>query len=128
MIKNLKNKIEKNIFIFGLVILILITALSTSFFNYKKKINEQTYNNFIDNIYLKKTLNNIIENLEPKYKKIKHRIKSGETFDKILEKYIIDKNEINKVKNSLSKKLNLNKLNTKLIITKLNQVKLLIKY
>ncbi len=117
MIKNLKNKVEKNILIFGLVILILITALSTSFFNYKKKINEQTYNNFIDNIYLKKTLNNIIENLEPKYKKIKHRIKSGETFDKILEKYIIDKNEINKVKNSLSKKLNLNKLNTKQIIT-----------
>ena len=117
MIKNFKNQLKKNILIFGLVFLILITALSTSFFNYKKKVYKETYNNFIDNIYFKKTLIHIIENLEPKYKKVKHKIRSGETFDKILEKYIIDKNEIIKVKNSLKKKINLNKLNTNQIIT-----------
>ena len=105
MIKNFKNQLKKNILIFGLVFLILITALSTSFFNYKKNAYRETYNNFIDNIYFKKTLIHIIENLEPKYKKVKHKIKSGETFDKILEKYIIDKNEIIKVKNFLKKKL-----------------------
>ena len=54
--------------------------------------------------------------LETKYKKIKHKIKSGETFDKILENYDIEKDEINKIKNSLEKKINLNKLNTKQII------------
>ena len=70
----------------------------------KKLIMKKTYNNFIDNIYFKKTLNHIIENLEPKYKKIKHKIKSGETFDKILENYSIEKNEIIKIKNSLKKK------------------------
>ena len=55
MLKDLRNKIRKNIQIFGLVILISITAVSTSLYNFKKKINIQTYNNFIDNNYFKKT-------------------------------------------------------------------------
>ena len=50
--------------------------------------------NIIDNVYLNNTLKYIIENLEPKYKKIKHKVKAGETFDKILETYSIDKKEI----------------------------------
>ena len=116
MLKNLQNKFKKNLEIFGLVILILITAISTSYFNYKKNLNDKTYNDFIDNVYFKKTLSHIIDNLEPKYKKVKHKIKSGETFDKILENYSIEKSEINKIKNSLKKKINLNKLNTKQII------------
>ena len=116
MIKNLKNKIKKNIEIFVLVLLIIITAISTSYFNYRKNLNNKFYNSFIDNIYFKKTLNHIVDNLEPKYEKIKHKIKSGETFDKILENYLIDKEEIIKIKNSLNKKVNLNKLNTKQII------------
>ena len=113
MLKNLQKKITKNLEIFGLVILIFITAVSTSYFNYKKNLNDQNYSNFIDNVYFKKTLNHLIDNLEPKYKKIKHKINSGETFDKILESYSIEKSEIVKIKNSLKKKVNLNKLNTK---------------
>ena len=116
MLKNLKSKIKQNIEIFGLVFLILLVAISTSYFNFKKKISVGTNESFIENIYFKKTLSHIIENLEPKYKKIKHKIKSGETFDKILENYSVDKKEIIKIKNSLKKKINLNKLNTKQII------------
>tara|TARA_Y100001970_G_scaffold251784_1_gene324975 strand:- start:590 stop:1882 length:1293 start_codon:yes stop_codon:yes gene_type:complete len=113
MLKKLKHKLKKNFEIFGLVILIIITATSTSFFNFKKNIENEIYNNFIDNIYFKKTLKHLIENLEPKYKKIKHKVKSGETFDKILENYSIDKKEIIKIKKSLENKVNINKLNTK---------------
>ena len=116
MLKNLQTKIKKNFEILGLVILIFITGIFTSYFNYKKNLNDQTYHNFIDNIYFKKTLNHILDNLDPKYKKIKHKIRSGETFDKILESYLIEKSEILKIKNSLKKKINLNKLNTKQII------------
>ena len=116
MLKNLKNKIRKNIQIFGLIFLIAITVISTSYFNFKKNNNIQAYNNFINNIYFKKTLSHIVDKLDPKYKKIKHKIKSGETFDKILESYSIEKNEIIKIKNSLKDKVNLNKLNTKQII------------
>ena len=116
MLKNLKNKIRKNIQIFGLIFLIAITVVLTSYFNFKKNNNIQAYNNFIDNVYFKKTLSHLVDNLEAKYKKIKHKIKSGETFDKILESYSIEKSEILKIKNSLKDKVNLNKLNTKQII------------
>jgi len=113
MLKNFKHKFKKNFEIFGLVILIILTAISSSYYNYKKNINQKTYDKIIDNVYLNKTLKYIIKNLEPKYKKIKHKIKAGETFNKILESYSIDKKEIIKIKNSLKKKINLNKLNTK---------------
>ena len=116
MLKNIQTKIKKNFEILGLVFLIFITAIFTNYFNYKKNLNDKTYNNFIDNVYFKKTLNHIFDNLDPKYKKIKHKIKSGETFDKILESYLIEKSEIIKIKNSLKNKINLNKLNTKQII------------
>ena len=105
MLKNLQNKIKKNFEIFGLIILIFFTAIFTSYFNYKKNLNDKVYNNFIDNIYFKKTLSHLIDNLEPKYKKVKHKIRAGETFDKILESYSIEKSEIIKIKNSLKKKL-----------------------
>ena len=116
MLNNFKFKFKKNFEIFGLIILIFITAIATSYFNYKKNLNEKTYTNFIDNVYFTKTLSYLIDNLEPKYKKVKHKIKSGETFDKILESYSIEKSEIIKIKTSLKKKINLNKLNTKQII------------
>jgi murein DD-endopeptidase MepM/ murein hydrolase activator NlpD len=113
MIKKFSIKIRKNIEISSLIFLIIITILSTVYFNYKKKINEKNYNSFIDNVYLKKTLNSIIDQLEPKYKKIYHLIKKGETFDRILNGYSIDKNEITVLKKALSKKVDLNKMNTK---------------
>ena len=104
MLKNLKNNFKKNLEIFGLILLIFITIISTSYFNYKKNLNNKTYNNFIGNVYFKKTLTHLFDNLEPKYKKIKHNVKPGETFDKILENYSIEKSEITKIKNSLKKK------------------------
>ena len=116
MLKNFKYKFRKNFEIFGLVTIILITAISTSYFNYKKKNNIEASINFVDNIYFKKTLNHIINNLDPKFKKIKHKVRSGETFDKILESYSISKKEIVKIKETLKKKVNINKLNTKQII------------
>ena len=90
MQKNLQNKFKKNFEIFGLVTLILLTAISMSYLNYKKNLNNKTYNNFIGNVYFKKTLTHLFDNLEPKYKKIKHNVKPGETFDKILENYSIE--------------------------------------
>ncbi len=113
MLKTFTYKIKKNFGIFSLVLLIIITVLSTTFFNHKKDINNQNFENLIDNIYLKKTLNYLINNLEPKYKKIYHKVKSGETFDKILDDYSIDKEEIILIKKNLKKKFNINKLNTK---------------
>ncbi len=116
MLKNFKQLIRKNFIISTLIILIFITTFLTSYYNNSKNYSDKAYNDFIDNVYLKKTLNHFVKNLEPKYKKIKHKIENGETFDKILENYSIKKKEIVKIKKSLKKKVNLNQLNTKQII------------
>ena len=52
-----------------------------------------------------------MDNLEPRFKKIEHEISVGETFDKILEEYSVEKTEIDQIKKELGKKINLNNLN-----------------
>ena len=76
MLKNLKLIIKRSFEIYFLILLILITIISTSYYNYTKNKFNNTYIELVYNIYFQKTLNHIIENLEPKYKKIKHKIKS----------------------------------------------------
>jgi murein DD-endopeptidase MepM/ murein hydrolase activator NlpD len=113
MLKSFIKIIKKNTEILALTLLILITVISTSYFKYKRDIAKINYNNFINNIYLKKTLNSVFNNLEPKFKKVNHKIRLGETFDEILKSYSIDKEEIIEIKKNLLTKFNLNKLNTK---------------
>ena len=113
MIKKLTIFLKEKFEIFILILIIITSSISITYFNHNKNVTNQNYNDLINNIYLKKTLNNIVNNLEPKYKKVNHKIKSGETFDKILNNYSIDKKEITNIKNSLKKKININKLNTK---------------
>ena len=112
MLKKFNSTIFKKFKILGLIFLIILTIIIVLKSNYQKNFNNKQYNNFIDNIYLKKTLNEIINNLEPRYKKYNHKIKSGETFDRILNNYSINKEEINIIKKNISKKININKLNT----------------
>ena len=128
MIKKIKLKIKKNTEIFALALLVLITIISTTYYNYNKTKVYENYKNTINNVYLKKTLDHLFNNLEPKFKKISHQISPGETFDNILEGYQIEKLEIQKIKKQLSKKINLNKLNTshKIILT-VDQSKNLVK-
>ena len=116
MLKFITQNLKKNFKIFVLFSLIISATFFISYFNYKKEIDNKTYISFIDNIYFKKTLKSVIKNLEPKFKRVKHKIQSGETFDKVLNNYYVDKKEIIKIKQSLSKSVNLNKLNTKQII------------
>ena len=112
MLKKIKSSLLNNLNIFGLILLIIFTIIVATLSNHQKKLSKNQHNNIIDNIYFKKTLNEIVNNLEPRYKKYNHKIKSGETFDKILNNYSINKEEINAIKESLSKKVNINKLNT----------------
>ena len=112
MINFLKNKVKKNAEIFALLVLILITIISTSYFNYNKKKIYFNYKTIINNIYLKKTLNYTFNQLEPRFKEIEHRVIEGETFDKILQSYEINSAEIEEIRNKISKKININKLNT----------------
>mgnify|MGYP001490404396 CR=1 FL=1 len=112
MLKNLKLKISDKKEIFILIVLLIITATITTYYNYDQKKTRNNFNNLINNIYLKKTTKHLLDKLEPKFKKIRHQISEGETFDMILNQYRIDKKEIQNLKDKLTKKINLNKLNT----------------
>ena len=111
MLKKIKIKIKKNLEIIALSFLILITIIFTSYYNYNKKKILDNYSNLLHNVYFKKSINYLLSNLEPRFKKIEHKINIGETFDEILEKYLVDKSEILQIKEELSKKVNINKLN-----------------
>ena len=112
MIQNLQKLLKKNTEILALFLLILISIISTTYFNYSKEKVINNYISSINNVYFKKTINHFLNNLEPKYKKIYHNISSGETFNSILEGYNVKEKEINELKKVLSKKVNLNKLKT----------------
>ncbi len=110
MFNKFKFKIQNEII--ALFALIIITTVLTLYYNYtKKKVNDD-YKQIIENIYFKKTINHFFNKLEPRFKKVTHNVKNGETFDSILENYLIDKEEVKILRNKLSKKVNLNKLKT----------------
>ena len=110
MFNKLKSKIKKHTEIVALTALILITIVSTSYYNQSKKKIYKNYKNTINNVYLKKTITHFFNSLEPKFKKVTHTINVGETFNSILEDYSIDKKEINEIKKTLTKEIDLNKL------------------
>ena len=111
MLKKIRLNLKKNLEIFSLGLLIVITITFTSYYNYNKKNIFSNYSNLLDNVYFKKSFSQILDNLEPRFKKIEHKIKVGETFDNILEEYLVEKSEIEQIKKELGKKINLNKLN-----------------
>ena len=108
--------IKKNIEITFLFLLLLITISSTSIYNEKKVLIDENYKNLINNIYFQKSINQIFDNLVPRYKNIDHKISSGETFDKILNNYSIPNEEINQIKKKLNLDYDINNLKPNLEI------------
>ena len=112
MFVKIKNLIKKNTEIFALSVLVIITIISTNYYNYNKNKILSEYKELLNNIYFKKTTLSLLENLEPKFKKINHRVLSGETFVNILKDYSVNTSEIEDIKKILSTKINVNKLKT----------------
>jgi len=108
--------IKKNIEITFLFLLLLITISTTSIFNKKKALIDENYKDVINNIYFQKSINQIFDNLVPRYKNINHKISSGETFDKILNNYSIPNEEINQIKKNLNSDYAINNLKPNLEI------------
>tara|TARA_Y100001980_G_C14528332_1_gene304030 strand:+ start:262 stop:1554 length:1293 start_codon:yes stop_codon:yes gene_type:complete len=111
MTNKIKQYLKKNTEILALGFLVLITIMLTTYYNQSKKKIYSNYKNTLHNLYFKKTINHVLNNLEPKFKKINHKIQPGETFDNILDSYFVTDDEIKEIKIKLSKKVNLNKLN-----------------
>ena len=110
MIKKIKIKIKKNLEIFSLILVLLITIIFTSYYNYNKKKIINNYGDLLENVYFKKSINHLFNNLEPRFKKIEHIVNVGETFDRIMEQYSVNQFEIKQIKKELSKKIDINRL------------------
>jgi len=108
--------IKKNVEITFLLLLLLLTISSTTFYNNYKKLINKNYIDVINNIYFQKSVTQIFNNLTPRYKSVDHKISSGETFNKILNKYSISNEEILEIKKSLNSDYNLSHLKTNLDI------------
>ena len=112
MVNKFKLKFKNKNEIIALILLLSITVILTNYYNYTKLKINNSFNEVINNIYFKKTANHFLNNLEPKFKKINHKILAGETFNIILKNYSVNSKEIEIIKQKLSEKVNLNKLNT----------------
>ena len=110
------NKINIEIFVkrylhfIALVVLIFAGILSTNYYlNYKKSQINFLIDTF-DNIYLKKTLSSISNNVNPRYENREVIVQSGDSFDKILNSLDLSKVEIDKILNLLKKHNSLKKI------------------
>jgi len=114
--KKIIKIIIKNIEITFLFLLLLIMISSTTIYNKQKLLINKNYKNLINNIYFQKSINQIFNNLVPRYKNINHKVSSGETFDKILNNYSIPNEEINQIKKKLNSDYDINNLKPNLEI------------
>ena len=100
---NMQNFIKKYAHFIALIFLIFGGILSTNYYlNYKKsQINYLI--DALDNIYLKKTLSSISNNIKPRYETYEVLVQTGDSFDKILNSLDLSKLERDKILNLLKK-------------------------
>ena len=108
--------IKKNLELGFLIITTLSVIILVQIFNFIKDQKKNHFFDVLNNLYFEKTAHTLINNLDPKYINIEHKILYGENFNSILEKYEIPQNEISIIKKIISKKENLNKLKNNQII------------
>ena len=71
MLKNKINKlIKNNIYFILLSSILFFTIISTNYYSIYKKNQEYRLQNALDNIFFKKSINKIFENLNPKFSTI----------------------------------------------------------
>ena len=95
LMKNLiLNKIFKNYLHLIIIVLSLIFLLTIiNFYNSYKKNEILHFEKFLKNTYLNKTLDSVVEDLNPRYEILKYTVKEGDSLDKILNKLKIDDKE-----------------------------------
>ena len=88
---------------FVLAGIILFTILILNFYLSEKNKQTESLSRSIDNIYVNKSLNFIVNNLNPRFKIIELEVAEGDTFEKILNKISIPIDEKTKIVKKLSK-------------------------
>ena len=93
----LRKLIEKYFQFVSFLLLVLLIVLLISYNSFHKKNQTDLFEKTLENIYLKNTVNSIIKNLKPRFETIDYKIQIGDTFEKVLNKTNISKNEKKKI-------------------------------
>ena len=115
-LKLLQSKIGKNLEFFFVLLLILISVVITQIYNISRDISKKEYVGLINNLYFQKTVNNILDNLQPKYRNIEHKVAKNETLSSIFKNYDVAEKETNLILKKLREK------NKKISTLKVNQI------
>ena len=97
-------KIQKNLELFFVLLLILISIAITNIYNSSREVSKKEYINLINNLYFQKTVNNIFENFETRFLNINHKVTKNQTLSNIFKIYKIPNSEINLILKSFNKK------------------------
>ena len=89
----LRKLIQKYFQFISFLLLVLLIVLLISYNSFHKKNQTNLFEKTLDNVYLISTVNSIIKNLKPRFETIDYKIQTGDTFEKILNKINISKNE-----------------------------------
>jgi len=95
--------LKNNLYLILLIFLLFFTILVTNFYSVNKKNNENNLISFLNNSYLKKTLNLIVNNLKSKFSYIDFEVEKGDTFEKIVKQLNLPLTEKELVVSKLSK-------------------------
>ena len=104
ILKNFHLKIQKNYEVFFVILLIIISTIITQLYNESKKIYEKRYINLINNLYFQKTVNHIIDEIQPKFEFIEHRVSQNESLNSIFTENNVSKSEIGLLKKNIKNK------------------------
>ena len=97
------NFLKKNIEIFLLIFLLVITTFITQLYNLNNQKVQKDYLEILRNSYFKKSVNYFFSNLKPKFEDIEYKIKAGDTIVNILNELEVNKHEVQKIAKVLEK-------------------------
>jgi len=109
-------RVGKNLEFLFVLLLILISIIITQIYNFSREMSKKEHANLINNLYFQKTINNIFENLQPKYTNIEHEVRKNETLSSIFRSYKVAEKEISLILNNLNKKSKVSSIKTNQIL------------
>ena len=107
-ISNFFQQIKNNYTILIVVFAFFITVIITSTYNKHLVDERENYKKILNNIYFKKVIEYVLDDLNPKYVDKVYKVEVGDSFQKMLLNHGVNSNEIALVQKALSKKKKLN--------------------
>ena len=106
---------KENSVFFWLILITIICVLSVTIYSKNRDEQSKKIKSSLENIYLKKIVKEITENLKPRYTVIEYTSKSGDTYQNIINKLDVKKSEKQIVIDTIKKEkaLKLLKINQK---------------